>query len=93
MANEVIKRDGSKQPFDEGKIRRSIEAAAQEAGLAQERITELVDQVSRVAIDVAGGKEEITTTEIKETILSELDGVEPSVSEAWRRHDQVKSKS
>ena len=93
MANEVIKRDGSRQHFDEGKIRRSIEAAATEAGLAQERVAELVDQVSRVAIDVAGGKEEIATSEIKEKILSELDGVEPSVSEAWRKHDQVKGRA
>ena len=93
MANEVIKMDGSKQPFDEGKIRKSIESAATEAGLAQERIVELVDQVSRVAIDVAGGKEEIATSEIKETILSELDRVEPGVSEAWRKHDQAKGEA
>lgn len=92
MANEVIKGDGSRQPFDEGKIRRSIEAAAQEAGLGQERVAELVDQVSRVATGVADGKEEITTSEIKETILSELDRIEPSASEAWRKHDQAKGK-
>ena len=92
MANEVIKRDGSKQSFDEEKIRRSIEVAAQEAGLAQERVAELVDQVSRVAIEFSSGKEEIATSEIKETILSELDRVEPSVSEAWRKHDQAKGK-
>lgn len=92
MANEVTKRDGSRQPFDEGKIRRSIEAAAQEAGLGEERVMELVDQVSRVAIEFANGKEEIATSEIKEKIFSELDKVEPSASEAWRRHYQAKGK-
>ena len=93
MANEVIKADGSKQPFDEGKIRKSIEAAGQEAGLEQERIAELVNQVSRVAIEFASEKEEIATSEIKETILSELDKVEPSVSESWRKHDQAKDEA
>jgi hypothetical protein len=32
-------------------------------------------------------KDEVTTLEIKESILSELDIVEPAVSGAWRKYD------
>ena len=92
MANFVIKKDGSKEPFDEGKIKKSIELAVKQANLPEDRVNELVEQVSRVALQVAEGKEEIATTELREKILSELDNLEPSVSEDWRKYDQEKGK-
>lgn len=92
MATQVIKADGSKQPFDEGKLRRSIEAAARDANLPEQRVEEVAAQVFRTALDAAGGKEEIATSEIKETILNELDRVEPLVAEAWRAYDRGRGK-
>ncbi len=92
MANFVIKKDGSKEPFDEGKIKKSIELTAKQAGLPEDRVNELVEQVSRAALQVAEGKEEIATAELREKILSELDNLEPSVSEGWRKYDQEKGK-
>ena len=92
MANFVIKRDGTKEPFDAEKIKKSITAAAQMANLSKERTNEVVGQVSNVAIQLAEGKEEVATTEIKEKILAELDAIEPSVSEAWRKYDQEKER-
>ena len=90
MANTVIKNDGSEGPFDESKIRKSIETAAKEAGLPDGRIEELVEQVTGVAVGLAEGKEKIATSELRESILSKLDEVEPAVSEAWRKHDETK---
>ncbi len=87
MANTVIKKDGTKKPFDGEKIRKSIESAAEEAGLERERINKVVNQVASEAMQLANGKEEITTGELKEKILSTLDTVEPSVSAAWREYD------
>lgn len=84
MAKEVIKKDGSKEPFDGEKIKRSIEGAAKAANLPPERITEIVERVSRAAIGFAETKEEISSSEIAEKILSELDVMEPSVAQAWR---------
>jgi transcriptional regulator NrdR family protein len=92
MANFVIKKDGTKEPFDTEKIRRSITAAAQTTNLSEERMKEVVDQVSGAAMQLAEGKEEIATSELREKILSELDITEPSVSEAWRRYEQEKGK-
>ena len=90
MAQFVIKKDGSKEPFDAGKIRRSIMAAAQRANLPEERINEVVEQVSVSAIKMAEERAEIATSEIKSKILSELDAVEPAVAESWREYEQTK---
>jgi len=92
MANFVIKKDGRKEPFDAEKVRRSIVAAAQRTELSDERRNEVVQQVSSVVLQLAAGKEEIPTAEIREKILSELSTVEPSVAEAWRKYEQEKSK-
>ncbi|MDP3995866.1 MAG: ATP cone domain-containing protein [bacterium] len=88
MATQVIKKDGTKQPFDAEKIKNSIAAAALRTDLSEERQTEVTGQVAAKVVQVAEEKEEISTSEIKESILDELDIVEPAVSEAWRKYDQ-----
>ena len=90
MATNVIKRDESKQPFDEEKLKRSIKLAVQDAALSSDRTDEVVNQVLPVALAAANSKEEIATSELKETILAEMDKVEPSAAEAWRKYDQSK---
>ncbi len=90
MAKFVIKKGGEKEPFDAEKINKAIAAAASRADLSEKRIKKVVKKVSKAAIKLAKKKEEIATTEIKEKILSELDALEPSVSEAWRKYAQEK---
>lgn len=87
MAKEVIKKDGSREPFDPEKLRESIRAAAEMTDLPQDRVEELVQEVGDVAIEAAEQKEVIGTFAIREAILRELDQVEPSVSEAWRAYE------
>jgi len=90
MAKEVIKKDGRREPFDPEKIKNSIRKAADGTDLSDERKNEVVQQVAQVVIQMAEGKEEIATSEIRERILSELDRVEPSVSAAWREYEKEK---
>lgn len=90
MAKEVIKKDGTKEPFDVEKIKKAVSFAAQGANVLEERKNELVEQVTNAVLRVAGGKEEIATSEIKEKILSELDRLEPAVSAAWREYEEGK---
>lgn len=90
MANFVVKKDGTKEPFDPGKIKNAIAAACQGAALPEERKNQVVGQASAAVIQMAGAKEEIPTSEIKTTILSQLDSVEPAVSAAWRKYDEEK---
>lgn len=90
MAKEVIKKDGSKQPFDSEKIKKAVLATAAVTDLSEERKNEIADQVTAAVIQIADAKEEISTSEIREIVLSELDNVAPVVSEAWRAHDAEK---
>lgn len=91
MATSVIKRDGSKQAFDEVKLRKSVEAACADAGLAADRTAEVVSQVAPVVLAAAADKEEIATAELKQMILAELDKAEPAAAAAWRAHDEKKA--
>jgi len=90
MAKEVTKKDGTKEPFDAGKIRKSIAAATQRTNLSEERKDEVIKQVAAIVIQMAEGREEIATSEIREKILSELDSIEPAISAAWRVYDREK---
>ena len=88
MAKEVIKKDGTKQPFDARKISNAIMAAGAETDLPDDKINKAIEQVTAVIIQMVEAKEEITTSDVREKVLSELDGIEPAISEAWRKYDQ-----
>ena len=60
--------------------------------MAPERAEEVVNQVSSVVLDFAAEKEEIASSELGEKVLSELDKVEPSAAEAWRKYDQARGR-
>lgn len=88
MAKFVIKKDGTKEAFDSEKIKNSIMASAKETDLSEERRKEVVDQVSSIVIQMAGEREEIEVSEIRDKILQELDSIEPSVSATWRNYEE-----
>ena len=90
MTNFVVKKDGTKLPFDSEKIKESIMASAQETDLSEEKKKEVVDQVLSTVLQMIGEREEIETSEIKNKILQELDSIEPSISKAWRDYDEKK---
>ena len=91
MASEVIKKDGTKVPFEAEKIKRAIASAAQRVDLSEERRAEVVEQVLSSVIRLAEEKEEIATAQLRAEVLSELDAIEPSISEAWRKYEQEKT--
>ena len=90
MVNFVVKRDGTKEPFDAEKIKKGIRAATSQANLSPERTELVVEEVSTKVIQSFYGLEEVPTSEIREKILSELDVVEPAASSAWREYDRNK---
>jgi len=89
---EVVKKNGAKEPFDPEKIRKSIAGAAQRTDISEERKSEVVEQVAAAVIPMLESREELETSQIRETILSELDRVEPGVGNAWREYEQGKTK-
>ncbi len=93
MANQVVKKDGSKEPFDAEKVKKAIALAAGDAGLPAERASSVVSQVASVVLEFAASKEEISAIQLKEKILGELDKIEPAAAAAWRKYDQERSRS
>ena len=87
MATQVVKRDGSVQPFDEGKIKNSIRAAAVDAALAPERIEELVSQVSAAVVAAVQAKDQVSFQELRDASVAELEKVEPTAAVAWKKHE------
>lgn len=92
MANFVIKKDGTKVPFDSEKIKSSVMAAASEAGLSEDEKSSLAEKVLDSVQVSLGGQEEVASSQIREKVLSELDTTAPAVSEAWRKYDQSMGK-
>jgi transcriptional regulator NrdR family protein len=84
----VVKRNGKKEKFEESKIRMSIEAAAREANLPEEKVKRLVEDFSKNIIQYAQKEKEIRSATIRENILDKLDHTAPEVSRAWRDHDR-----
>lgn len=84
----VIKKDGRKELFDFEKLKKSIAAAARDAGLTSEKISELVTEVSALVFQLISKYEEVQSAEIREKVLGELNRVEPSVVKAWKKYEE-----
>jgi transcriptional regulator NrdR family protein len=91
MTNFVTKKDGEKVAFDPEKITHSIMLACQDAELDEAMQADITKQTSSVVMMNLENKEEVSTTEIKNMILSELDATHPNVSDAWKKYDEGKS--
>lgn len=87
MATNVIKRNGTVEPFDAEKMKSAVRAAATEAGIAAERMEEIVEQAVRPAMEAAEQVEEIETSVLRDKILAALDDIDPSISDAWRKYN------
>lgn len=88
MVKFVIKKDGTKSPLDIEKVKRSIMAAASEAGLASDKASSIASEVSNSALMSFGSQEEVATSDIKTKVLMQLDSSYPEVSAAWRKYDK-----
>ncbi len=87
MAKVVIKKDGSREPFDAEKLKNSIRGAGGSAGLKSEEIKELVEKVSAPAIAFASSMEVISIGELRSRVLAELKRCWPDVSAAWIKYE------
>jgi len=90
MVNFVTKKDATRVAFNAEKIKISITAAAMEAGLTNEQAAETTEKVLGLVMDSFKNVEEVTTTEISEKVLTELDVVAPQVAESWRKYEESK---
>ena len=84
----VVKRDSTRETFNEKKLRTSIEAAAREAKLPENKVKRLEQNVAKNIVDYARKEKEIRSATIRENVLNKLDVTAPEVSRAWRDFDR-----
>jgi transcriptional regulator NrdR family protein len=84
----VVKRDRTRETFNEGKLRRSIAAAAKEAKLPEAKANRIEENVAKNIIDYFRKEKEIRSSTIRENILNKLDLTAPEVSRSWRDYDR-----
>jgi len=92
MTKVVVKRDGSKELFDAGKIEKAVRAAARSSEFSEERVQELVKSVLVKVFEFIQDHDQVVASELKNVILGELDIIEPAVSASWRDYDKSKGK-
>lgn len=92
MTDFVVKKSGEKVPFDGEKIRNSIASAARAVHISEEKINMIADQILRTVGQLMAEQDQVTTNEIKEKVLSELDVLEPAVAGSWRTYDRDRGK-
>ncbi len=92
MANQVIKKSGSQEPFSEEKIKNSIKGACKDAGLDEAKQNELAESITQKVLETIKDKDTVTALEIREKVLGELDIMAPSAAAAWRNYETTKAK-
>jgi len=90
MVKIVTKKDGSEEPFDMAKLKQSIRVNALDAVLKQSEndINTLVENVSEKALLSMQTSEKVKSSEIRQSILEELDKIAPLVATVWREYDE-----
>jgi transcriptional regulator NrdR family protein len=81
----VIKGNGQRELFDADKISMAIEKVIKDMGLNIENKKALVDTVTINVAGSIGMRNEIKTSEIQDKVLNEIEKIDQSISDAWKR--------
>ncbi|MDD3985099.1 MAG: ATP cone domain-containing protein [Methanobacterium sp.] len=84
---DVIKRKGTKEPFNPDKIKGSLQKATINAGYSVEEKNDIINEVFTNINKKLDDKEEINTETIRMCLLTELDKCEPYIAKSVRRFD------
>jgi len=90
MANFVTKKDGTRVGFDSEKIKDVVAASSLDAGLSQDETTSLAQKVLDAVVSASADQEEISSSKIREIIISELEVMAPVVAESWKKYEEGK---
>ena len=85
---EIIKRGGEKEPFNEKKIKKSIENAVKQAGFNVEEKKSLINDTYTRAIEVATERDQIQARAIRNEILNYLQHEDKEVATAWENYEE-----
>lgn len=88
---DVIKRNGKREPFDEEKVRNSIENTVKQAGEDVEKRKKLLDNTMADVNDLVKNKKEIGTEDIRNVVLDNFEnewvGDQVPMARVWRNYE------
>ncbi|GAB6066954.1 transcriptional regulator NrdR [Methylothermus subterraneus] len=70
----VVKRDGRREPFDEGKLRAGLMRALEKRPVASERVEAVVQRLKQALL--RRGEREVASRQIGEMVMEELKGLD-----------------
>lgn len=85
---DVVKSTGKKEPFKPEKIRKSVENAVTDAGFTVTSKMKAIEHASEDAMNLARGRNEISSKELRDEILNDLEGDVPEAAQAWRKYEK-----
>ena len=84
----VIKKKGSIEAFNPGKIKGSLQKAAIDAGYSLDEKKDIISQILVNINKKIDADEEVKSETIKMCLLTELDKCEPYIAKSWRNFDK-----
>jgi transcriptional regulator NrdR family protein len=88
MPKQVQKRKGYQEEFQVEKLKRSIENAARDAGLPEDKVFQVVEEISSYVLENVKDLGSVNTQSLRTLILNKLDETYPEVVNAWRKYDK-----
>jgi transcriptional regulator NrdR family protein len=85
---DVIKSTGKKEPFKPEKIRKSVESAITDAGFTISSKMSAIEHASQDAMNLARGRNEIRSKELRDEIVNDLESDAPEAAQAWRKYEK-----
>ncbi len=85
---DVVKRNGKKEPFNAQKLRKSIENAVSDSGSSVTQQMKAIEHATQDAENIARERNEISTQEIRNEIVNDLESDAPQVAQAWRNYEK-----
>jgi transcriptional repressor NrdR len=85
---DVIKRNGKKEPFKPQKLRKSIENAVTDAGFTVTKQMKAIEHATKDAESLAMNRNEISTKDLRNEIINDLEGDAPKVAQAWKNYEK-----
>ena len=84
----VIKRGGKKEPFNPSKIKRSVRAAARDAGIPLFGRMALVREVAKPVIRACRRKESVKASAIRTMVVKRLSRKSKEAAAAWKKYEK-----
>ena len=87
----VIKKNGTQEPFNPEKIKNAIKAAGKDAGMDETKQNELAESISSKIETEIQNQSQVSYSDIRRKVLETLDTSAPSVAAAWRKFEETKN--